>query len=36
MDKALEEISQNKGILYDVDAVDAYLALFTEKGFKFE
>ena len=35
IDKALEEISENKGILYDVDTVDACLRLFTEKGFKF-
>jgi len=32
----LEEISQNKGILYDPDVVDACLRLFNEKGFKFE
>jgi len=32
----LEEISQNKGILYDSDVVDACLRLFNEKGFKFE
>ncbi len=32
----LEEISQNKGILYDPDVVDACLRLFKEKGFKFE
>jgi len=36
IDKALEEISQNKGILYDPEAVDACLKLFKEKGFKFE
>jgi PAS domain S-box-containing protein len=30
---ALEEISRNKGILYDVDAVDACLKLFREKGY---
>jgi len=35
IDKALEEISENKGKLYDVDTVDACLRLFTEKGFKF-
>ncbi len=34
-DKALEEISQNKGILYDPEGVDACLSLFTEKDFKF-
>jgi len=33
-DKALEEISQNKGILYDPEVVDICLKLFREKGFK--
>ncbi len=36
LDKALEEISQNGGVLYDPEAVDACLKLFTEKGFEFE
>ena len=36
IDKALEEISQNRGILYDPEVVDTCLRLFTEKGFKFE
>ncbi|MGA9351402.1 MAG: PAS domain S-box protein [Anaerolineae bacterium] len=36
IDKALEEISQNKGILYDPEMVDVCLRLFTEKGFEFE
>jgi PAS domain S-box-containing protein len=36
LDRALEEISQNKGTLYDPEAVDACLRLFTEKGFEFE
>jgi len=36
IDKALEEISQNKGVLYDPEVVDACLKLFAEKGFKFE
>jgi len=36
IDKALEEISKNKGILYDPEAVDVCLKLFKEKGFKFE
>jgi len=36
LDKALEEISQNRGVLYDPEAVDACLKLFTEKGFVFE
>jgi len=36
LDKALEEISQNRGILYDPEVADACLKLFTEKGFVFE
>jgi PAS domain S-box-containing protein len=32
---ALEEISRNRGVLYDAQAVDACLRLFTEKGYKF-
>ena len=36
IDKALEEISQNKDILYDPNVVDACLKLFAEKGFTFE
>jgi HD-GYP domain-containing protein (c-di-GMP phosphodiesterase class II) len=36
VDQALEEIRQNKGILYDSEVVDACLRLFKEKGFKFE
>jgi len=36
IDKALEEISQNRGILYDPEAADACLKLFAEKGFEFE
>jgi HD-GYP domain-containing protein (c-di-GMP phosphodiesterase class II) len=35
IDKALEEISQNKGVLYDSEVVDACLKIFREKGFKF-
>jgi putative nucleotidyltransferase with HDIG domain len=35
VDKALEEVSQNKGILYDPEVVDACLRLFTEKRFTF-
>jgi PAS domain S-box-containing protein/putative nucleotidyltransferase with HDIG domain len=34
IDKALEEIEKNKGILYDILAADACLRLFKEKGFK--
>ena len=36
IDKALEEISQNKGVLYDSKAVDACLTLFRNKRFEFE
>jgi putative nucleotidyltransferase with HDIG domain len=35
LDKALDEISQNKGKLYDPDVVDACLKLITEDGFEF-
>jgi len=35
-DKALEEISQNRGTLYEPEVVDACLKLFKEKGFKFK
>ena len=35
-DAALEEISQNKGVLYDPQVADACLRLFAEKGFKLE
>ena len=34
IDKALEEIEKNKGVLYDILAVDTCLRLFKEKGFK--
>jgi PAS domain S-box-containing protein/putative nucleotidyltransferase with HDIG domain len=36
IDKALEEISQNRGVLYDPEVVNACLKLFAEKGFEFE
>ncbi len=36
LDKALNEISQNRGILYDFSVVSACLTVFHEKGFKFE
>ncbi|MFQ6001486.1 MAG: HD-GYP domain-containing protein [Anaerolineae bacterium] len=36
IDEALEEISRNRGVLYDPNVVDACLKVFTEKGFKFE
>lgn len=35
-DKALFEILQKKGVLYDPEVVDACLSVITEKGFKFE
>ena len=35
VEKALEEISQNKGLLYDSQVVDACLWLFNEKGYHF-
>jgi len=36
IDKALEEISKNRGILYDQDVVDACLRLFKEKSFRYQ
>jgi len=36
IDAALEEITKNRGNLYDPEVVDACLKLFKEKGFKFE
>jgi putative nucleotidyltransferase with HDIG domain len=36
IDTALEEILQNKGILYDPEVVDVCLKVFTEDRFKFE
>ena len=36
IDAALEEISQNRGTLYDPEVVDMCLKLFKEKSFKFE
>jgi len=35
-DKALKEISKNKGVLYDPQVVNVCLKLFTKGGFKFE
>ena len=35
IDKALEEISINRGKLYDIGVVDACLKLFKDKGFEF-
>ncbi|MBU4414890.1 MAG: HD domain-containing protein, partial [Proteobacteria bacterium] len=36
IDKALEEISINKGKLYDAEVVNACLRVFKDKGFKFK
>jgi putative nucleotidyltransferase with HDIG domain/PAS domain S-box-containing protein len=36
IEKALEEIAKNKGVLYDEKVVDACFKLFAEKQFKFE
>jgi len=36
IDKALEEVSKNRGILYDQDVVDACLRLFKEKSFRYQ
>ena len=36
IEKALEEITQNKGILYDSEVVDICLKLFKENAFKFK
>ena len=36
IDIALEEIKNNRGILYDPDVVDACMTLFNEKGFKWD
>jgi HD-GYP domain-containing protein (c-di-GMP phosphodiesterase class II) len=36
IDAALEELTKNKGILYEEGIVDACIKLFTARGFKFE
>jgi putative nucleotidyltransferase with HDIG domain len=36
LEYTLEEISKNKGVIYDADVVDVCLKLFKEKGFRFE
>ena len=36
MDKALEQISRNSGILYDASVVEACMRLITHEGFQFE
>ncbi|MDI3548085.1 MAG: hypothetical protein PWR10_1737 [Halanaerobiales bacterium] len=35
IDKALDEISKNRGFLYDPEVVDACIKLFAKKGFMF-
>ncbi|MGA2159028.1 MAG: PAS domain S-box protein [Dehalococcoidia bacterium] len=35
IDKALEEITMHRGVLYDENVVDACVTLFKERGFKF-
>ena len=34
LDVAMDEITKNRGVIYDPDAVDACLRLFREKGYK--
>jgi len=36
LERALDEVSKNKGILYDADVVDACLKVFYEKGYTFK
>jgi len=36
IDKALKEVKQGKGKLYDPEVVDACVKLFTEKKFDFD
>jgi HD-GYP domain-containing protein (c-di-GMP phosphodiesterase class II) len=36
LDKALDELSQKKGTVYDPEVVDACLRLFVDKGFRYE
>jgi len=36
LDQALEEISNNKGVLYDLAVADTCVKLFREEGFKFK
>jgi HD-GYP domain-containing protein (c-di-GMP phosphodiesterase class II) len=36
VEEALEEIEQNRGILYDITVVDACLSVFRQKGFSYE
>lgn len=36
IERALKEMSEHRGVLYDPEAVDACLKLFREKGFCFK
>jgi HD-GYP domain-containing protein (c-di-GMP phosphodiesterase class II) len=36
IEQALLEISQQKGVLYSIEVVDACLKVFTKKGFTFD
>ncbi len=36
MDAALEEVTRNRGVLYDPDVVDSCIVLFAEKKFEFD
>jgi HD-GYP domain-containing protein (c-di-GMP phosphodiesterase class II) len=36
IEKAIEEIQQNTGTLYDTEVVDICLKVFTDRAFKFE
>ena len=36
IDKALKEVSQHRGVLYDPEAADACIILFREKGYNFK
>jgi len=36
LEKALDEITRNRAILYDAQVVDACLVLFNDKGFQFQ
>ena len=36
LDKALREIANDKGVLYDADVVEACLSVFLDRGFKFQ
>ncbi|MFQ5862740.1 MAG: HD-GYP domain-containing protein [Candidatus Brocadiales bacterium] len=36
IDEVLEEVSKNRGVLYDSNAVDVCVRLFTEKGFEWK